>query len=383
MTNSPATMGIYIHIPFCRRKCSYCDFYSLPMIDPHMFDKYSSCLAQELSRRGHEYRLPFASIYLGGGTPSLLEPSHIARIIDAVHQYCQPADDLEITIEVNPATVNRQKLENLRLAGINRLSIGVQSFVDRELIILGRMHDSSQARQCIDWAYQAGFTNVNVDLIYGTPGQQLSDWLANLTQAADSGAQHISAYLLQLEPNVPLAYDIQAGCLAMLTDEEESDLYYIGRDLLLNLGFEHYELSNYAYPGRHCRHNLAYWRVRPYLGIGVGAVSFDGRQRILNLPPLQDYMAALTHKALPPTKILETIDARQACNEAFIMGLRLTAGIDRIQYQDRFGVDPLEAYQTTIDRFESQGLLIVDDRRIALSPPAYFISNAILSDFME
>lgn len=383
MTSSPETMGIYVHIPFCRRKCSYCDFYSLPIIDPDLFDKYSSCLVRELSRRASEYRFPFASIYLGGGTPSLLEPWQIERIIDAVHRYCMPADDLEITIEVNPATVNRQKLEDLRLAGINRLSIGVQSFVDRELIVLGRMHDSSQARQCIDWAYKAGFTNVNVDLIYGTPGQQLSDWLGNLTQAADSGAQHISAYLLQLESNVPLAGEIQAGSLAMLADDEESDLYYMGRDLLLNLGFEHYELSNYARPGRQCRHNLTYWRVQPYLGIGVGAVSFDGRQRIINLPPLQDYLAALAHEAIPPTKILETIDARQARNEAFIMGLRLTEGVDRIAYQDRFGMDPLEAYQTTVDRFKSQGLLTVDDHRIALSPRAYFVSNAILSEFVE
>ncbi|MDD4775908.1 MAG: radical SAM family heme chaperone HemW [Syntrophomonas sp.] len=383
MTNSPESMGIYIHFPFCRKKCSYCDFYSLPITAPGVLNQYTDCLERELTLRTSECDLPLASSYLGGGTPSLLPPQDIERVIAAINRDYPPSGEREVTIEVNPATVDRQKLADLQRAGVNRLSIGVQSFVDRELTILGRVHDSRQGHQCIDWAQQAGFTNVNLDLIYGIPGQRRSDWLATLTRAMDCGPQHISAYLLQLEPDVPLAREIATGQQAMLTDDQEADLYYEGRALLLSRGYQHYELSNFAHPGFQCRHNLTYWRGGRYLGVGVGAVSFDGRQRHLNSPPLEDYMAALLNGTPPPRQLLETLTAEQERAEAFIIGLRLTQGIDREEYCSRFGADALGPFQDAVNRLAAQGLLVVDDRRIALSPRAYFISNVVFREFVD
>jgi len=376
-------MGIYVHIPFCLSKCSYCDFYSLPTDDAELFDQYSSCLVEELTRRAADYRLPFASIYLGGGTPSLLAPKHIERIIDTIYKCYQAGNDPEITLEVNPATVDRQDLEDFRRVGINRLSIGVQSFINRELKILGRMHDSQQASQCIDWSHQAGFDNVSVDLIYGIPGQNKEDWLASLIQAVNHEPQHISTYLLQLEPDVPLARRIVSGALAMLNDKEESDLYYLARDYLLEADYQHYELSNYAHRDRKSQHNMGYWGVCPYLGVGVGAVSFDGRQRSMNSPPLVEYLIALSHSVLPRRQILETMGRREQLSEALVMGLRLMEGIEPGALCRRFGKDIWRPFQVTIDRLASQGLLVVEPDRVYLPPQVYFISNAVFREFVE
>ena len=371
-----------MHIPFCLSKCSYCDFYSLPIEDAGMFGRYSSCLVEELTRRSADYRLPCASIYLGGGTPSLLAPEHIERIINTIYKCYQTSSDPEITLEVNPATVDRQDLKDFCRAGINRLSIGVQSFVDRELKILGRMHDSQQASQCIDWSHEAGFENVSLDLIYGIPGQNKEDWLANLIQVVNHEPQHISTYLLQLEPDVPLARRIASGALAMLTDEEESDLYYLARDYLLAAEYQHYELSNYARRGRQCRHNMGYWEVGPYLGAGAGAVSFDGRQRSMS-PPLEDYLTALSHAVLPRQQILESMSRREQLSEALVMGLRLVEGIDPEVLCRRFGEDTWQPFQVTADRLAAQDLLIVEPNRIYLPPRAFFISNAVFREFVD
>ncbi len=371
-----------MHIPFCLSKCSYCDFYSLPIDDAGMFDQYSSCLVEELTRRAADYQLPFASIYLGGGTPSLLAPQHIERIMNTIYECYKTGSDPEITLEVNPATVNRVDLEDFRRAGINRLSIGVQSFIDRELKILGRMHDSQQASQCIDWSHEAGFENVSLDLIYGIPGQSKEGWLANLIQAMNHEPQHISTYLLQLEPEVPLARRIASGALAMLTDEEESDLYYLARDYLLAADYRHYELSNYARRGRQCRHNMGYWGVGPYLGVGAGAVSFDGQQRSMN-PPLEDYLTALSHSVLPRQQILETMSRREQLAEALVMGLRLVEGMDPEVLCRRFGEDTWRPFQIIVDRLAAQDLLVVEANRIYLPPRDYFVSNAVFREFVD
>ena len=376
-------MGIYLHIPFCQRKCSYCDFYSLSGATTELYDQYTDCLIRELTLRTAEYRLPLISIYFGGGTPSLLAPQHIERILDTICKLYLPQGDPEITLEVNPATISRQGLEDLRQAGVNRLSIGVQSFVDRELHLLGRMHDSQQAGQCIEWSHQAGFDNISLDLIYGIPAQNKEDWRGNLLQAVDYGPQHISTYLLQLEPHVPLARRITSGTLAMLTDDEEADLYDLARECLREADYLHYELSNFARPGFKCRHNIGYWSVGAYLGVGAGAVSYDGRQRRLNIPDLEAYLTALSKNIPLPQQILETMGRRQQLAEALVMGLRLVEGIDRDTLGGRFGIENWADFQPIIDRMVSEGLLMVDQNRVYLSPGAYFISNAVLSEFLE
>lgn len=382
MRNKPGSMGIYVHIPFCLHKCYYCDFYSLPLINPKLYEEYTRCLILELSRRTSEFPFPFTSIYFGGGTPSLMEFGQIARIIEAIYKNYQPASEVEVSIEVNPATVTRQDLIEYRRAGINRLSIGIQSFADEELKLLGRMHNAGQAIECLEWAGQTGYDNINVDLIYGLPGQSQDDWLSNLRKAAIYYPQHVSAYLLQLEPTTPLALKIAAGELTALDDGTESDFYYLTRDFLHNQGYQHYEISNFALAGYQCRHNLIYWNVGSYLGIGVGAVSFDGRQRSLNSPPLEAYMSSIFDEDLNRRSVLEILDSGQKMAEAVVMGLRLTKGINRDEFKRRFGVDLLVGYKRIIDNFQSQGLLKVDSN-IYLTPRAYFISNQVLSQFVS
>lgn len=383
MTNNAESMGIYIHIPFCLHKCNYCDFYSRAVNDPDLMERYTRSVINELRLRRNEISRSFSTIYLGGGTPSLLKPVQIEKILAAVFAYYQARDEAEISMEINPATVNLQDLKDLRSAGVNRISIGVQSFSDTELKILGRMHSGRDAATVLNDVTQAGFDNFNLDLIYGLPGQTMSAWRDNLKLAVDFNPQHISAYLLQLDPATPLARDIEAGVFNCLDDEEEARLYYFTLDYLQDYGYQHYEISNFARPDRECRHNLLYWQSRPYLGIGSGAVSFNGGQRILNQPPLDRYVEDLLDYRRPPAKILEDMDSRQKINDAVIMGLRLCSGISREDFLYRFGIDILREYQDIINACQNRGLLELKNDRISLTKNAYFLSNQVLCQFIN
>jgi oxygen-independent coproporphyrinogen-3 oxidase len=383
MTNNLESMGIYIHIPFCLHKCDYCDFYSLPLLDPIILENYTGSVIKELELRQAEMDCPVATIYLGGGTPSLLRPAQIERILTAVFAQYRTEREPEISMEVNPATVNRQDLRDLRSAGVNRLSIGVQSFADAELRTLGRMHSGAEAAAILAQVGEVGIDNFNIDLIYGLPGQTLADWRENLNRAVDFNPAHISAYLLQLDPTTPLARKIAAGTLRLLADDLEADLYYWARDYLQEQGYRHYEISNFARSEQECRHNLLYWQSRNYLGVGTGAVSFDGRQRILNQPPLEDYMTALQAGRLPVQQVLETMDVRQRSVDAIIMGLRLTQGIDIQAFKQRFDVDITADYGDIIQLCRQQGLIQQDQDRLYLTPRGYFLSNQVLSQFVD
>lgn len=383
MTNNAESMGIYIHIPFCLHKCNYCDFYSRAVNDPDLMERYTRSVINELRLRRNEISRSFSTIYLGGGTPSLLKTVQIEKILAAVFAYYQARDEAEISMEINPATVNLQDLKDLRSAGVNRISIGVQSFSDTELKILGRMHSGRDAATVLNDVTQAGFDNFNLDLIYGLPGQTMSAWRDNLKLAVDFNPQHISAYLLQLDPATPLARDIEAGVFNCLDDEEEARLYYFTLDYLQDYGYQHYEISNFARPDRECRHNLLYWQSRPYLGIGSGAVSFNGGQRILNQPPLDRYVEDLLDYRRPPAKILEDMDSRQKINDAVIMGLRLCSGISREDFLYRFGIDILREYQDIINACQNRGLLELKNDRISLTKNAYFLSNQVLCQFIN
>lgn len=382
MINSSDPMGIYIHIPFCLNKCDYCDFYSEPLADMGTLENYTCSVINELQLRQAEFNRPFASIYLGGGTPSLLNPGQIERILDSVFKYYRPYGDTEISMEVNPATVNLRDMNNLHKVGVNRLSIGVQSFSDIELRTMGRIHNGREAAAILDNVSKAGFDNFNIDLIYGLPGQTIQSWRSNLSQALDFNPQHISAYLLQLEPSTPMARKIDEGKLNLLDDELESSLYYDTLEFLQGKGYEHYEISNFAANDRRCLHNMLYWQGCNYLGIGAGAVSFDGSQRTLNKPPLEKYIESLLTSCLPSRKVLETMDQHQKVIDAIILGLRLTTGISRGKFQRRFGVDIMNEYEKVINNCQIEGLLEQANDRIYLTKRAYFISNQVLSQFM-
>jgi len=382
VTNSSAPMGIYIHIPFCLHKCDYCDFYSLPIVDPVILENYTRSVIKELKRQAASISSPCGSIYLGGGTPSLLLPQQVERIVNSVFDNYQACSELEISMEVNPATVNLEDLKGLRGAGVNRLSVGVQSFADIELKTLGRMHGGYEAEATLRDVVKAGFNNFNIDLIYGLPGQTQSSWLENLSLAMKFNPQHISSYLLQLDESTPMARKVKAGIINLLDDELESKLYYTTLDFLAEQGYYHYEISNFARPGYECRHNLLYWQAQEYLGIGCGAVSFINRQRNLNQADVNHYIEVMLTDRPLQIEILETMTPRQLVADAIILGLRLTGGIKREEFRDRFGIDIMEEYRDVINTCQVQGLLEIENDRIYLAKRAYFLSNQVFNQFM-
>lgn len=381
MKNDPKPTGLYIHIPFCLQKCTYCDFYSIPLSHPQVLEDYTRSIITELKIRREEAQGPLRSIYVGGGTPSLLSPEQLGRILDTVCALYRVPDELEITLEANPATVNPRLFREIRAAGINRLSIGVQSFSDSELQVLGRRHKARDAVEAVRDAFRAGFDNVNIDLIFGVPGQNLPAWEDNLVQATRLGPSHISAYLLQLDRDVPLAQLIRTGEIDMLDEDLEADLYSFTCVYLENQGYNHYEISNFARPGRECQQNMLYWQGFDYLGFGAAAVSFDGWQRFVNLPFLQRYMENLRWNQLPPREILENMTESQRVADAIITGLRMTEGISQAEFNKRFGVDFMREYEQVIASCASQGLLRFSKGRLCLTPKAYFLSNQVLCRF--
>jgi oxygen-independent coproporphyrinogen III oxidase len=383
VTNKNEPLGLYLHIPFCLNKCDYCDFYSLPVNanNNEEIEIYTRCLIVELKQRCQKASAPFASIYLGGGTPSLLKPKQIESILDTIFGNYQAGFQPEITMEVNPATVNLRDMKDFRSAGVNRLSIGVQSFSDRELKVLGRLHGREEAIIALDNAARAGFMNFSADLIYGIPGQQEADWYNNLREMGKHEPPHLSIYLLQLEESTPLAKKIATGLVQPVDEDFEIRLYRMALDYLQQQGYNHYEISNLARPGYECCHNMIYWRGSPYLGFGCGAVSFDGVSRFLNQPPLREYIEALRAGRKPLLEVLETMNDDQRAADALILGLRLTAGIDLADFNDRFGINILQRFEEAIFTSCEQNLLVIKDGRLYLDPRAYFLSNQVFSRF--
>lgn len=305
--------GLYVHIPYCRAKCAYCDFYSGPL---RTFEArgFFEALHRELQARRHEVG-PFSTVYIGGGTPSSVDPAWLAPLLALA-----PG---ERTVEVNPEDVTPAYAEALRRAGANRVSMGVQSLVDSELVAVGRRHTADRALRAFETLRRAGFDNISLDLIYGLPGQTLDSWRYSLTQTLALGPEHLSAYLLSYEEGTLLTARLKSGKLTEATDELVCDMYAALRSATAEAGFEHYEISNFALPGRHARHNSAYWDLTPYLGLGPGAHSFDGEVRRANPANLKAYLADPAGAAVAED---ETPDNR--FNDMLITALRTARGID-------------------------------------------------------
>jgi len=375
--------GIYIHIPFCLRKCSYCDFYSLSRPEPAILERYCQSLIRELQDRAivwQEHK--FSTLYLGGGTPSLLNPAQIEQVVKAIFSNYNMEASPEISMEANPATLTGQSLQELQAAGINRISLGVQSFQDHELKLLGRMHGVEEVEATVLALDKAGIKNYNLDLIYGIPGQTLEDWMYNLRMAVQSHPQHISAYLLQLDPSTPLARWIQMEKLPEGDEDLEASMYYEGRDYLSSQGYQHYEISNFAQANQACRHNLIYWQAHEYLGLGAGAVSYKDGQRRLNQADLDAYLARIENGQPSEIEVLEVMSERDKLLDAIILGLRMTAGIKPSEFWLRFGIDFTKEYHAIISKLEQDGLLIVEKDRIYLSRRGYFLSNQVFCQFL-
>ncbi len=383
MKNRKSTAGIYIHIPFCLRKCSYCDFYSEPVPEKDILERYTNSLIQEIKARAPYWQSrQFSTIYLGGGTPSLLAPVQIDRILAAVWGSYNLLDKPEISMEANPATLSPAALKEIKQAGINRISLGVQSFRDDELQILGRIHGSREIFKTVNALEKAGISNYNIDLIYGIPGQSLQTWINNLGMAVKCYPRHISAYLLQLDPAVPLAAKIQQGVVPEVDEDLEARMYYDGLDYLQGEGYQHYEISNFSRPDYACRHNLIYWQAYEYLGLGAGAVTFRDAQRSMNRAELMTYLNNAAYDKGWNEEILETMSDREKFIDTVILGLRLTAGIKPEELFQRFGIDFQREYHAIITKLADQDLLYVGEDRIALTRRGYFLSNQVLCQFI-
>ena len=360
--------GLYIHIPFCVRKCPYCDFYSLT--DLSLKPKFLKALLREMELVSSE-GLCFDTLYIGGGTPSVYEYRDIAQIVGAVSQNFDLQPDSEITIEVNPGTVSIEQLEGYREAGVNRINIGVQSFRQDNLDFLGRIHTASEACNAISDAHQAGFNKIGLDLIYGLPDQSKPDWLEDLRQAVEYKPAHLSCYMLTYEKGTPLHRNLKAGRVQSLADKSVRAHFESAIDFLEDHGYDQYEISNFARIGKDgephiSKHNLKYWTRVPYMGLGPSAHSFIEPQRYWNVSSINAYIDAIEFDRLPIAE-REVLTREQEMIEAIYLGLRMTQGIDTVWFQQKFGSNFFETFKDVIADLEKRNLIKADVSHVALA----------------
>ena len=372
--NSP--MEIYIHIPFCIRKCDYCDFLSGPSGPKEQAD-YVQALLREIQAVEEGEGRSVSSIFIGGGTPSVLDERLLGDILREIRNRFKMEEDAEITIEVNPGTANIGKLQAYREMGINRLSIGLQSPEDRELKILGRIHNYGQFLETYQEARTVGFDNINIDLMSAIPDQTYEGWVKNLRTVAELEPEHISAYSLIVEEGTPFA----ARKLNLPDEDTEYNMYEATAQILKEYGFEQYEISNYARKGRECRHNVGYWTRQDYLGFGLGASSLYGKERFANTTDMKKYL----ENSKNPEKIREkepSLTREDERAEFMFLGLRMTKGISKADFQRCFGCTIESVYGEVLEKYESMELLLEKDGRIFLSREGIHVSNSIMAEFL-
>jgi oxygen-independent coproporphyrinogen III oxidase len=371
-------LSVYIHIPFCVSKCPYCGFFSTPF-DNGKADAYLQALDQEMERRFRNLKNgSIGSIYIGGGTPTTLSLHQLSRLFDLVDHHCTRSSDVEVTLEANPNTATAGTLSLLKDRGVNRLSIGAQSFSHEVLAMLGRAHTAGQASQAFHAAREAGFTNIGLDLIYGVPGQTAEVWQKTLETAVSLGPEHLSLYSLSLDDGSSFCRDAAAGRITMPDDELVASMYGNGIAYLSRKGYHQYEISNLCMPGRECRHNINYWSRGEYLGFGPGAWSFLGNRRWANIANIDEYASRLG-KGILPEETIEVLDHDQEVTEFLLLGLRRTAGIDLEQFRHLAGEAAAADLRCRIGELEGMALFRFKDGRLMLTERGLLLSNDVLS----
>lgn len=374
------SLGIYVHIPFCQSKCRYCDFYSIT--DTGLIPAYLEALRKEMELSG-EPASKADTLYIGGGTPSLLHYKQIGKIVDWTAQHFNLDASAEMTLEVNPATANARDLQDYAAFGFNRLNIGVQSFNDTNLSLLGRRHSADQAVSSVQAAVKAGFTNIGLDLIYGLPDQTPSSWKNDLLQAIRLGPKHLSCYILSYEPHTPLDNDRKSGRIVPLSDLRTADLFRMTHDFLGAAGYEHYEISNFAQGvNRRSVHNQKYWNFAPYIGLGPAAHSCRLPYRWWNHESLKAYLADLEHNRLPVAE-KEALNDEQQLIEGLYLGLRQADGIELAAFQNRYQIDFRLYFHTALDRFEAEQWIELDAQRCRLTLEGMLFLDRIVDDLVE
>lgn len=372
--------GIYIHVPFCVKKCAYCDFYSCTELDK--IPQYIDALIDEINMAQDD--LPcFDTIYFGGGTPSLLAPEQILRLINAAYKRFCIAPDPEITIEANPGTVNPQNLSGYRRAGVNRINIGVQSFSDPALRFLSRIHSAKDALEAIEQARSSGFKNIGLDLIYGLPGQTEPSWRSDLQAAVRLGPQHLSCYMLTYEPGTQMENDLVSGRFRPLPDKHVGRLYDLTVQFLEDGGYSQYEVSNFASSAHtRSRHNQKYWSHSPYFGFGPSAHTFINDCRSWNVRYLEPYLHR-TGKRERPVEHTETLEQRQLMMETLYLRLRCNDGLVIPAFERRFQIDFEEMFGPVIFRCTADGLLACDDGCCRLTCKGMLFADSVAARFID
>jgi len=382
--------GIYIHIPFCRTKCTYCAFNSGDF-DEGLAAEYLGALkleiastGQRLSASGNE--LTIDTLYFGGGTPSILPGHQLASLIETCRENFRFAPDAEITVEINPGTLTGEKLEAYRAAGVNRASLGVQSFLDAELESIGRVHTADQARAAVGELRQSGFSNISIDLIAGLPYQSKENWSYNLSEAIKLRPEHLSAYLLEIHSGTTLYNQVKRGLVKPIDEELAVEMYFELIDRLQGAGYEHYEISNFALKrSDNCsyrsRHNTKYWTDAPYYGFGVSAHSYDGRWRYWNVAPWRRYIELIHRNGRAVAERIEVTEESRYQEAAFLR-LRLMDGIQLSDFRSHYGVDLLERYGKEIEHLSEAGLVELGEDKLRLSRQGLVLSNEVFSVFV-
>ncbi len=411
-------VSLYLHFPFCERKCRYCDFLSGPAGEKTR-EEYIDLLCREIELRAREIRraadgsqqadacsspaqsgAAVDSVFIGGGTPSLMTPAQAARVMETIRSCIPVLPDAEISMEVNPGTVSPEKLRGFKAAGIGRLSIGVQSFDDSELRLLGRIHTSAEARETFLAAREAGFANINLDLMSALPGQNIETWSHTLEEAVSLGPEHISAYSLIIEDGTPLASLLDAGKLPDLPSEEEDRrMYHFTKQFLASKGYRRYEISNYAKKGYECRHNCGYWTGHEYLGLGLGASSCLGDERFRNPDKMDEYRTAVMsmndhNSAETMRRERQRLTQKDRMEEFMFLGLRMTEGVSESEFERRFGVSPEDVFGSVIHRHLDQKVISRipvnvtgssddgSDFRISLTEYGLDVANYVMADYL-
>ena len=378
-------LELYVHIPFCAKKCNYCDFLSFPASQKVQQD-YVNQLLSEIGNTASicgDYGV--RSVFIGGGTPSLLEPQHIRAVMDAIRQGYHLNRDAEITIECNPSSAMRHKFSLYQKAGINRLSIGLQSADNDELRMLGRLHTSEEFLKCYQGARMEGFRNINIDLINCLPMQTLKTWKKTLRTVLMLKPEHVSVYNLIVEEGTPFAGMQQEGLLMLPSEEETLAIDSFTREYMEKMGYQRYEISNYAKPGYACRHNIGYWTEVPYIGFGLGASSFFDKLRWSNTRELSDYMAADFRREEGFSAVRQEVHAlsrKEMIEEFMFLGLRMSEGVSETEFLLRFQRRIDLVYGEQLRKFSELGLLSHEEGRWRFTPRGMDLSNAVLSEFL-
>jgi len=375
MTTAPA--GVYVHLPFCPYICPYCDFAKWAWDDARA-ERYLAALSAEIAQA---VPVEAATLFFGGGTPTAYDAATIAALIAAVRARTHLPAGAEITVEANPDPSLPARLAALRAAGVNRLSIGVQSFESAELRVLGRRHSSDDVTRAVAAARAAGFDNVSLDLIFGVPGQTEAAWERSLDRALALEPQHLSCYGLTIEAGTPYAAWYAREPNAFADDSREAELYAVAIARLGAAGFEQYEISNWARPGFRCRHNAGYWRNDPYLGLGVGAASYLEGVRSVHTRELEPYIdAALA--GLPIPGEAERLEGAAQSGEAIMLALRTAEGVDTTAFRERYGIDVLETYGSVVEELVAGGMLVTGSDWLRLTERGRFVANDVCGAFL-